>query len=183
MADEGPVIHGSSRPDILRQPAAEPADPGVPAELREGWQAFCEWRNAMARAGTPLPPGGVFLLNRATVTADALQILWAELAIELRMPPEAIRVNAEVKDGRLRPVIEVDIPDTWAARTFPDVRGVNRRKFAEDFVQGVITRAYERFGANLEDRLKALAAPTPPREVIDALALCQPRPDPVADRE
>ena len=33
----------------------------IPEELKEGWQAFEQWRVARQRAGIPLPPGAVFI--------------------------------------------------------------------------------------------------------------------------
>lgn len=142
----------------------------LPESLREGYAAFQDWRDAMARAGHPLPPGGVFILNRTTVTADALQILWAEVALELKIPATAIRVDAKIEDGQLKPVIELELPEDWVATTFK-ASGPKEQKLADEYVASVIKTAYERFHANLEDRIMALSVAHPelgPSDVIDA---------------
>lgn len=177
--------------------APETAVPeGLPEELAEGYKAFAQWRDAMARAGKPLPPGGVFLINKVTVVGDALTMLWAEIVTTLKCPPQVVNVDIDQDLGGLHHRVLVGVPELppeqqteqykqvealwegWKAefkKNLPPTgigsRGVD--KMIEAYISGVIGEADERFRKNLQDRLQGLEprADLLPKEIVDILGV------------
>ena len=163
-------------PDPPAEDSRDSLAPMITPELAEGYRSFVEWRQAMARAGQPLPPGGMFILNRVTVLADSISILWAEIVAMLGCDPTAVKVDPQqAEDGTIHPKVGVDLPDSWKAGFAEAMKGRcdpdQLDQIADQYVVGVVERAYARFKANLADRLVGLDGrpDLQPENVIDAL--------------
>jgi hypothetical protein len=149
----------------------------IPESLREGHEAFTQWRDAMAKAGKPLPIGGVFLLNRMTILGDSLSILWSEIVATLRCPPECVKLEIDQDLGGLHHRIKVAVPDEWIkefSKHVPSggmVGTVGLEKMIDAYIQSVIADADRRFRENLKDRLSGLEPREDllPKVIVDVL--------------
>jgi anaerobic C4-dicarboxylate transporter len=71
------------------------------AMLEDGWRIFCEWRNARAASGAPLPPSGVCLLTRETILEDVMLLLTARIVMTTRMEPVDAAKHVRFERGML----------------------------------------------------------------------------------
>lgn len=133
----------------------------IAPHLKEGWQAYREWWVARYRSGNPLPPGGVFILNRRAVLIDELFRLHVETAHGLNVPFEAVKVDLEV-DAQGRPVPKVDVrpPEGWG----PDLpkrmileSGGNLQKLASEYVAGYLKVLYDKMQERIAVRVRSLS--------------------------
>lgn len=145
-------------PDSCKQPE-------IPEHLIEGHKAFTEWKEAMARAGEPLPPGGVFIMNRSTILKGCLIRFRVSVAAELKMPLECIVVDVQTNElGALIPHIDVNPPEDWLAQEYAKGQGATARmeEFARMYISGVLERYYDTFKSDAAERLEALQGPGRP---------------------
>lgn len=135
----------------------------IPQHLQEGHKAFTEWRDARTRAGIPLPPGAVFILNKQTVLKDALGRYRLAVAKRLLMPISCVKLDFDYDDaGRMRPITDVDPPDGWLkAWTGKNEGGTRVEDFAREHIQRVIREEYLLLQANLPGRLQGLQVGRP----------------------
>lgn len=145
---------------MLEENEKEAVESLLPGHLKEGWKTYQAWWLARYRSGNPLPPGGVFILNRRSILLDELFHLHVEAAHGLGVPFEAIIVRLDV-DAAGRPVPQVDVypPEGW----MPDVpkraimeAGPDRQQLANDYVAGYLNVAYRHLQERLAVRLKSL---------------------------
>lgn len=87
---------------------------GVPVDLKKGWAIYEQRRQARAKVGAPLPPGGCLLLGREAVVGGAVAEAHMKLAAGLRINPKAIKLRLK-KDGggKVNLVADVDAPTDW----------------------------------------------------------------------
>jgi len=139
-------------------PVTPPPDPM--GQLTEGYKAFREWTEAMARAGKPLPPGGVCLVTRRGIFVARLLDLRRVIADELHLPPDAVVVELDTHPltRQLTPRIDVNLPDGYLP-TSPVVvlEGKSAGDMAREHARGVIAEFYKRFVADVNDRLASMA--------------------------
>jgi hypothetical protein len=131
----------------------------LPDHLKEGWMCYRDWWVARYRSGDPLPPGGVFILNRRAILMDELFRLHVEAAHGLGVPFDNITVDLDV-DAAGRPVPRVDVrpPPGW----MPDVpkrvimAGGDCDKLKNEYVTGFLNMKYRHLQERLSKRLKSL---------------------------
>jgi hypothetical protein len=160
---------------MLENSEAQAIEGLLPDHLKEGWKAYQEWWVARYRSGNPLPPGGVFILNRRAVLIDELFRFHVEAAHGLNVPFEAVKVDLEA-DALGRPVPRVDVrpPAGWA----PDLPrrmvlecGRNLDKLANEYVAGFLKVLYDKMQERIAIRVRSLSAIRPeacPQEVTRA---------------
>ncbi len=157
---------------MLEQSEQEAIEGILPDHLKDGWKCYRDWWIARYRAGDPLPPGGVFILNKRAILLDELFVLHVEAAAGLKVPFEAVKVDLDI-DAMGRPVPKVDItpPDGWG----PDLpkrvimEGGDRQKLAQDYVSGYLNVLYNKMRERLAIRVKSLTSTRPdvaPKEII-----------------
>jgi len=140
---------------LLNQP------PPIPEHLQEGWKAYAEWAEAMARAGEPLPPGGVFVCNRNTVLKGCLIRLHVSICRELKMPPDCVKIDVERNDfGGIEPRVDVIPPPGWTRNVYFNGKDLPPGKRVDEFINayivGVLERYYDEFRKDVEERLQGL---------------------------
>lgn len=131
--------------------------------------ALEDWRAAMDRAGKPIPPGFVFLLQRDTVLAEESALLYLRLVRELRVPPECVTVGFDRDDERLIPRISVDPPHDWI-REIPLANargGGSARELAAVYIRSTIEKQYKAFKDVLLHRTAGLMCTRPELEETD----------------
>lgn len=132
----------------------------LPPSLREGYDTFIAWRDAMARAGQPLPPGGVFLLNKWTVLESELVRLRMEAAAALDIPVGNVHLRTETNEltKSLIPIIDIEPPPLLRRQI--RLRSETMKQPFEDLlalhVRGTCENVYAGFRARLAERLAGL---------------------------
>ncbi|MCU0912974.1 MAG: hypothetical protein MUC88_00250 [Planctomycetes bacterium] len=130
--------------------------------LTEGYRAYREWAEAMASAGFPLPPGGTCMITRRGVFLTRLLDLRLAIARELQLPVEAIKVELDTHPltQHLVPRIDVDFPPGYMAVPHPSIQdsaGKSPEQLGQEHAKAVIGTFYQRFLADVNDRIAAFA--------------------------
>jgi hypothetical protein len=132
----------------------------VPQHLIDGWKAYAEWHDAMERAGEPLPPGGVFILNRNEIFADCMLEMKGFICESLQLPPDAVVIQVRINQlGQMEPTVDVNYPDGWVDDVYwkgKTPSGENAKKYVDAYVNSVITRFYEHYKQQAQIRIDAL---------------------------
>jgi hypothetical protein len=68
---------------------------GLPPELRKNYAVYQQRRQALAKVGVPLAPGGVFMLGNEAVVSGAMAELHTALARLLALPVDHITLRLE----------------------------------------------------------------------------------------
>jgi len=113
----------------------------LPEGLRQGWINFNQWAVAREKAGSPLPPGGVFILDKFAVLKDELLVLKHLISEKLNIKPESVDVDIETIDGNVLPKINVK-----------DVDEIDEKE-----VDSTLRECCDIFRAKLRDRLDNLS--------------------------
>jgi hypothetical protein len=108
-------------------------DNKIPPQLEKGWKIFCDWRDARARGGDPLPPGGFFFLGPRDALLDELFLLRENLETATGCE---VDVDVEQKGDQIIPKVTVKSEDP---------------KHEED-----VERLCEEFRARVNERLQAV---------------------------
>lgn len=144
-----------------------------PEPLKKGYHAFIDWRDARDRAGDPLPPGGVFLLQRESIMQDEIGLLYSRIVADLEIPPKCVEIKMiSQPSGRLIPEINVDPPKSWLKKFEPPqpVAGDNIRAIAQTFIKSVLTMRFNQMRKAYDHRCAGLdyrRVQYDPAEVID----------------
>jgi hypothetical protein len=158
---------------MLEDKEAEAAAALLPDHLKEGWKCYRDWWMSRYRAGDPLPPGGVFIMNKRAVLLDELFRLHVEAAHGLGVAFEQVTVDLDI-DAMGRPVPTVDVrpPPGW----MPDLpkrvimeAGKDREQLANEYVSGYLQQLYKQLQERIAVRVRSLSANRPelqPQEVI-----------------
>lgn len=167
-----------------RQAMAAGSDAAL-EQLNAGWRDYRQWFDARARAGRPLPPGGVFLLQREAVIRDEMTALFGRVVSTLRVPANCVRVQLRQgkDDGKLYPAIDVNPPDGWlqTIRFSNPPDGQTVRQMAQTYIRSVLTQEYakvrdgvSRRCARIDDQRAELAPDA--GAIIDGLEAADQRP-------